>query len=586
MDLTLKHPRTSRIRANLILSVGSKKERKDVCAWYSVNEEWTAKKEVKKMRKIAAISVLVVLLGITGTAAGQIIYVDADANGLNNGSSWTDAYNYLQDALAAASSGDEIWVAEGIYKPDQGIGITPGDRDATFQLINGVSIKGGYAGYGQPDPNARDVHAYETILSGDLDGNDIDVNDLWDLWNEPTRDENSYHVVTGYQTDTMDATTDLLDGFTISGGNANDSSYPNKYGGGMFCNSDATLVNCTFTGNSARKGGGILCGASWCCATYPTVTNCTFIGNSAEDAGGMFISDSDPVLTNCVFIGNSASNDGGAVMYYMDSIPILNNCLFSGNQAAHDGGGIFLLFAFNINITNSTFGYNSAGNLGGGIYQSDASTTPQINNCILWGNSPSQISQDDEVTASITYSDVQGGWPGEGNIDADPCFVEAGYWGDANDPNIIVETNDANAVWVEGDYHLKSEGLRWNAKWKEWDFDRVTSPCIDAGNPGCPLGDELLTVPDDPYNEWGENLRINMGSYGGTAEASMPPYDWAILADLTNDGIVNLKDFAGQAQYWMITKSKQPGDLNRDGTVNMTDLALFVQDWLIETSWH
>ena len=121
------------------------------------------------------------LMAMVSTAAAQTIYVDADANGLNNGSSWMDAYRYLQDALAAALSGDEIWVAEGIYKPDQGVGITPGDREATFQLKNGVTLKGGYAGLGEPDPNARDIQLYETILSGDLNGNDVDVPDPCDL---------------------------------------------------------------------------------------------------------------------------------------------------------------------------------------------------------------------------------------------------------------------------------------------------------------------------------------------------------------------------------------------------------------------
>jgi len=123
------------------------------------------------------------LLVVTPTATGKIIYVDADANGLNDGSSWADAYNYLQDALATAASGDEIRVAQGIYRPDES-SVKPngsGDRTATFQLINGVTIKGGYAGFGQPDPNSRNIELYETVLSGNLASNDVDVNDPCDL---------------------------------------------------------------------------------------------------------------------------------------------------------------------------------------------------------------------------------------------------------------------------------------------------------------------------------------------------------------------------------------------------------------------
>jgi len=137
-----------------------------------------------------------------------------------------------------------------------------------------------------------------------------------------------------------------------------------------------------------------------------------------------------------------------------------------------------------------------------------------------------------------------------------------------------------------GDYHLKSHGWRWDKGRQVWTWDDVTSRCIDAGNPGSPLGDELLTIPSDPTNEYGENIRINMGAYGGTAQASMLPYDWALLADLTNDGIVNLIDFAAQADDWMESDTTQFGDLDRDGTVSFTDLLLTAQDWLKQTTWH
>jgi hypothetical protein len=104
-------------------------------------------------------------------------YVDADAVGNNDGTSWTDAYNYLQDALAVATAGCQICVARGIYRPDQGTDVTGGDRSETFNLKNGVTIKGGYAGVGRPNPNARNIGLYETILSGDLAGNDVPVAD-------------------------------------------------------------------------------------------------------------------------------------------------------------------------------------------------------------------------------------------------------------------------------------------------------------------------------------------------------------------------------------------------------------------------
>ena len=162
--------------------------------------------------------VLFLLVAVCTTARGGVIYVDDDAVGANDGTSWQNAYAFLQDALADTNSAEkpvEIRVAQGTYKPDQGSGQTPGDREATFQLINGVTLAGGYAGFGEPDPNARNVELYETILSGDLEGNDVDVNDPHDLLEEPTYNDNSYHIVTsgGNGPDT------IIDGFIISRGN-------------------------------------------------------------------------------------------------------------------------------------------------------------------------------------------------------------------------------------------------------------------------------------------------------------------------------------------------------------------------------
>jgi hypothetical protein len=215
------------------------------------------------------------VLAITATTTGNVIYVDVDANGLNDGSSWTDAYNYLQDALADANSAAkpmEIRVAEGIYTPDSNSADPngSGDRTATFQLINGVAIKGGYAGFGQPDPNVRDFELYETILSGDLNDDDLPHSPY-------NTGENSFHVVTGSGTDANA----ILDGFTVTSGRANIGS--DRYGAGMY-NKSAS----------------------------PTVFNCTFTRNaSSNPGGGMYNYDSSPNLSNCIFEMNSAYHGGG-----------------------------------------------------------------------------------------------------------------------------------------------------------------------------------------------------------------------------------------------------------------------------------
>jgi hypothetical protein len=138
--------------------------------------------------------------------------------------------HYVRSALADANSAQkpvEIRVAQGTYKPNGGLVAIPEFdwRTATFQLINGVTLKGGFAGFGQADfvevdPNTRDIEAYETILSGDLNGDDVEVVNPEDLEQEPTRAENSYHVVTGSSTDE----TAVLDGLVITGGQCQWSS--------------------------------------------------------------------------------------------------------------------------------------------------------------------------------------------------------------------------------------------------------------------------------------------------------------------------------------------------------------------------
>jgi Tol biopolymer transport system component/subtilisin-like proprotein convertase family protein len=501
-----------------------------------------------------------------------VIYVDADAiEGANNGSSWDNAFIYLQDALSYANSNfnvHEIWVAHGIYRPDE-TSADPngtGDREATFLLVNGVSLKGGYAGFGELDPNARDFGLYQTILSGD-----INVPEL--------NSDNSYHVVTS-----SDANVEtVLDGFTITAGNADGLEQQQNRGAGMlnFTNSDPTVVNCTFinnlgdyvgggmfnydysdptvinctfNGNSVDYGGGM---CNWL-HSAPTVTDCIFIGNIADGmGGGMFNHDySEATISNCTFKINSGNWDaGGGMCNNHYSNPTVTNCIFSNNSAMKRGGGIFNFSYSNPTIRNCTFSGNSAIEYGGGMYNIDDST-PTVTNCIFWGDfatTGTEIYDQADLT-DVAYSNVQGGWEGIGNINTDPCFA---------DPS-------------SGDYHLKAQAGRWDPNSQTWVQDNVTSPCIDAGNPGSPLIDE----PNDP-----NNLRINMGAYGGTSEASNAPENWSLLADLTNDGIADFHDFAAQSHDWQITGDMLPGDLNRDWIVDLSDVALFIEDWLKQTSW-
>jgi Protein of unknown function (DUF1565) len=160
------------------------------------------------------------------------IYVDSIAPGTNDGSSWANAFTTLQSALAVATTGDTIEVGQGTYYPTSGT-----DQTATFQLIDGVSVLGGYAGYGTTNPDARDVTNNQTILSGAIGING----------GVPENGYNgsSYDVVTGSGTN---STADL-DGFTISGGGLNYGGAAAGVGGMYNSGGSPTLTDCTFTQN-------------------------------------------------------------------------------------------------------------------------------------------------------------------------------------------------------------------------------------------------------------------------------------------------------------------------------------------------
>ncbi len=435
------------------------------------------------------------VIGLTLTegvreAKAATLYVDLRANGANNGSSWNDAYNYLQKALTVAQAGDEIRVAQGVYKPGL-------DHLSSFRPKSGLVIKGGYAGVSQSHPDNRNINMYETVLSGDINGDDIEIVDPCDLLNHPSRAENSYHVLW------ISNGTAMLDGFTVTGGNANYGTNEHLWGGGLL-----------------QIGGSLI------------ITNCKFTNNSAASIGGAMVlhpsaSGFGAVITNCIFNHNYTRGYGGAIWSDYGWLISVSNCTFVENSSGYVGGGVYFMFAI------------PSYSLHEDLYIQDViaplqDRNPALKNCIFCSNrvksNMDEFAQIDgyprwDIRDNVEYSCVQG-WTGGGigNFDADPCFAD--------------HNNE--------DYHLKSQAGRWDANERRWMIDEVTSLCIDAGDPASPIGLE-------PFPNGGI---INMGAYGGTVEASKsyfgePVCETIVAGDINGDCIVNFKDFAILAFHWL-----------------------------------
>jgi parallel beta-helix repeat protein len=231
----------------------------------------------------------------------------------------------------------------------------------------------------------------------------------------------------------------------------------------------------------------------YCFESSPTITHCRIVNSGGP---GIELRDgSNPAITSCEITSNIGAGieiwmkkDGRIVIY---NYPALTHCIITENGQNGISGGI-------PTITNCTI----AANDGCGVSNLQSTVT----NSIIYFNGDNSAAMQVEGEAFVTYTAVQGGRPGEGNIDADPCFALVGYWDLNGTPE---DTSDD--FRIPGDYHLRSQTGRWDANEQAWVRDAVTSPCIDAGN-----ADSDWIAEPEPNGQ-----RINMGAYGGTPQASM-----------------------------------------------------------------
>jgi predicted outer membrane repeat protein len=490
-------------------------------------------------------------------------------------------------------------VAQGIYHP-AGAG---GDRYESYTLINGLTLRGGYAGTQSAYPDTRDLLLYPTILSGDLNEDD-----------EPgfvNRQDNSYHVIVGR---VLDSNT-VLDSFVIMGGHASGMDV-HANGAGMLNTegSNPVIMDCNFNGNLSSGNGSGMCNDN----SSPRVIRCKFTNNSmgGNSGAGMYNIDSSPIVEDCEFIGNSGgvggamANDGsgtalitgclfkdnqasfGGGLYTKDDCsPIVCDCIFENNQAGYTGGALELRGGNptfrRCSIVNNYAGQYDWGGAGVDMYKGNATfesctiagNTSYENggamfvwngnaymyNCTISGNAAddqgggiflfshlsgsatlrscilwnNNATEVEGKTISVQYSDVRGGYSGTGNKNEDPQFVDE----------------------AGGDYHL-----RWN------------SPCIDTADPAYTPGPEDKDIDNEPRVMQDE--RVDMGS------DEVGPKQ----ADFTRDGIIDERDMSILLTSWL-TSEIDAGwyilcDLFEDNHIDMLDYALFASDWLWQGQWY
>jgi len=473
----------------------------------------------------------------------------------------------IQAGIDAAMNGDEIVVAEGEYFETinflgkaitlrssdpldpmivantiingggSGSVVTCSSGEGSGTVLNGFLITNGSVGVGGSGGGMYNVSSSPTVSNCTFSGNSADFGG---------------GGMANVDSSSPTVTNCMFIGNTavLGGGMFNDNSSPTVTnctfsensavgddGGGMLNNeSSPTVADCIFEGNTALSGGGGMHNEH----SSPTVVNCRFIENAAGGHGGGISEDgSSPMVVNCTFVGNSAVV--GGAMFNDASSPTVINCTFSGNSASQDGGGMYFYLNSSPTVTNCTFAMNSAPNGNALAFRGPDPSTLVMANCILWDGGD-EIWNNDGSTINITYSDVQGGWPGAGNIPDDPMFI---------DPD-------------NGDYRLQAGSL-----------------CIDAAdNSAVPVGIDtdldgnrrFVDDPDTPDTGFGNPPIVDMGAYEFQGALPCP---WDCDGGESTDGTVGITDFLLLLAQW-----GSSGSCDFDGGgVGITDFLELLANW-------
>lgn len=447
---------------------------------------------------------------LTLKTSGDFYFVNAARSGQSSqdGSSWGTAFADLRDALAIASSGDEVWVAEGVYYPDEAeagyVSVTEDSQSEEFPLYSGVSVYGGFKG-DETSRDQRDEASRATILSGDIQQDDILTDGV--VLSDPLNNVVGTNARTVVNVEYGEDSRSLLDGFTVTAAKS------------TACQGAENLRRIRFQGNLGPLyvGGG---GAN--------VTQCEFINNQSGDAGAMWVSEIGTVVDSCVFKGNSASGLGsystGAVRLDRGTLTIQNTVL-SGNTASGCGavlvsGSVFGASEEPLKIINCTLSGNyasgtSLGGTGAGALGVREGGSIGIYNTVVWGN----YSVDDANAQGVTTFEnslVEGLNPGGTNLD--------GTIG-GNDPLFIDAKAATSAPTSDGDYSVES-----------------SSPLRNAGGEFVPQDSHDLDEDGDVSEELPYDVR-NWGRFSGIVDIGA--YEFRVLNELEQFRIDNGMEFYG-----------------------------------------
>ena len=484
-----------------------------------------------------------------------------------------DEYGTIQSAIDASSNGDTIIVRPGRYvehdiefkgkaitvRSELGAEVTSIDADwagtvVRFQggegpdsVLDGFTITNGFA---SSEGGGILCDSAPTIINNVIIGNRTPYNSTGKGGgivcrnSSPTITNNTISANIAYFGGGIkcDTSSPTITNNVISGNLA-------AYGGGIDADdSDLTVTDNTFTGNSVVDRGGAIY-FSYCTSV---VTNNVIIQNAADNGGGIYLYDcpSPSFITRNVIADNTAGYRAGGICCYSGSSPTIESNMITGNSSAREGGGIYCHYSSPM-ITNNTFSANTAHVSGGGIYY-EYSFSTTITNTIVWDNSAPAGPEIDGSPPTVTFSDVKGGWPGTGNIDADPLFVDAARgdfhltWGspcfDSGNNSVVTQTSDfegdpriamgvavdmgADEYWFHI-YHARSviPGAAIDVKVVGWPTAPVTLAMADSiVDPPVPTPHGDLYLPWPPL--WSGSLG-NVPSNGILTRRVTVPANWS-----------------------------------------------------------